>query len=150
MSRDAVSSDELRAMIREALAELLPASTSRPNDRPEEVRIESDADLARFVARLIERLDDPVQGAALRSGQARFALVRPAVFGGTARVALHTQTSTSGAKSETAAMTGVITERRLRGIARGSHLSVASGATITPLARDLARSLSITFDWRHG
>jgi len=149
MSRDAVSSDELRAMIREALAELLPASTSRPNDRPEEVRIESDADLARFVARLIERLDDPVQGAALRSGQARFALVRPAVFGGTARVALHTQTSTSGAKSETAAMTGVITERRLRGIARGSHLSVASGATITPLARDLARSLSITFEWRH-
>ena len=149
MSRDAVSSDELRAMIREALAELLPASTSRPNDRPEEVRIESDADLARFVARLIERLDDPVQGAALRSGQARFALVRPAVFGGTARVALHTQTSTPGAKSETAAMTGVITERRLRGIARGSHLSVASGATITPLARDLARSLSITFEWRH-
>ena len=113
------------------------------------MRIESDVDLARFVARLIERLDDPVQGAALRSGQARFALVRPAVFGGTARVALHTQTSTSGAKSETAAMTGVITERRLRGIARGSHLSVASGATITPLARDLARSLSITFEWRH-
>jgi hypothetical protein len=150
MSRDAVSSDELRAMIREALAELLPASTSRPNDRPEEVRIESDADLARFVARLIERLDDPVQGAALRSGQARFALVRPAVFGGTARVALHTQTSTPGAKSETAAMTGVITERRLRGIARGSRLSVASGTTITPLARDLARSLCITFDWRHG
>ena len=150
MSRDAVSSDELRAMIREALAELLPASTSRPNDRPEEVRIESDADLARFVARLIQRLDDPVQGAALRSGQARFALVRPAVFGGTARVALHTQTSTPGAKSETAAMTGVITERRLRGIARGSRLSVASGTTITPLARDLARSLSITFDWRHG
>ena len=149
MSRDAVSSDELRAMIREALAELLPASASRPDDRPEQVRIESDADLARFVARLIERLDDPVQGAALRSGQARFVLVRPAAFGGTA-ADLHTQTSTPGAKSETAAMTGVITERRLRGIARGSRLSVTSGTTITPLARDLARSLSITFDWRHG
>ena len=150
MSRDAVSSDELRAMIREALAELLPASASRPDDRPEHVRIESDADLARFVARLIERLDDSVQGAALRSGQARFALVRPAVFAETAAPALHAQTSTPGAKSETAAMTGVVTERRLRGIARGSRLSVASGTTITPLARDLARSLGITFEWRHG
>jgi hypothetical protein len=142
MSREAVSSDDLRAMIREVLAELLPASVSRPHDSLEYVRIESDADLARFVATLIEQLDDPVQGAALRSGQVRFTIVRSA--------ALPTPTSTPGANSKATAMTGVITERRLRGIARGSRLSVTSGTTITPLARDFARSLNITFDWRHG
>jgi len=148
MSGEHISSDELRGMVREALAELMRSEERPYADRPELVRIENDADLARFVADLIERLSDPVRGPALRAGHSRFTLARPIAVAVGINPPHRSVTSIHEPMKEAAPLTGLITERRLRGIARGARLVLATGAIVTPLARDVARSLGVTFDRR--
>jgi hypothetical protein len=121
---------ELRLMVREILAEALGKRLAAPAPSldPEPVRIASDADLQALVARLAA----PGGIEAVRAGRLRFVLAGGGPNGQPAAAAL--------------ALDGVISERRLSGIAKGAAVRLAQGAVMTPLARDLARRMGLVIE----
>jgi hypothetical protein len=91
----------------------------------ERVSLTSDAELHAFVQRLLQRFEDPQERAAIRSGALRFSL-RQAV-------------------GERRIDHGAVTERLVREAkAAGSSIVVGPKAVLTPLARDVARTLGVT------
>lgn len=103
--------------------------------RIEEVSLASDAELQAFVQRLLQRCENPGERAAIRSGAVRFTLRHGA--GGQA-------TSASGARR---IEHGAVTERVVReAAAEGGSLVLGPRAVLTPLARDVARSLGVTIE----
>jgi hypothetical protein len=145
-----VDSDALRALVREALREALPAllsgqanpsppaggvapagpGTHRPLP-PEVVTLRNDAELSAFVDRLIRMFDDPFQREELRSGRLRFSL-----DGGPAR-----ELSPQVRRIDK----GAVTESVVREAARqGDQLILGPDAVLTPLARDRARADGVT------
>jgi hypothetical protein len=158
----------VRAVLRDVLAELLPdlvaeargserasttstaiptmppppvAAVHRPAGRSggsaathrgvvEEVSLTSDDQLHAFVQRLLQRVEDPQQRAAIRSGALRFSLRHGAG---------------ASAGSERRIEHGAVTERLVReAAATGSSILVGPKAVLTPLARDVARTLGVT------
>jgi hypothetical protein len=108
------------------------APTPGQGDRGvEEVSLTSDAQLDAFVQRLLQRFEDPQERAAIRSGALRFSLRQG-------------MTTTSTA-SERRIDHGAVTERLVREAkAAGSSIVVGPKAVLTPLARDVARTLGVT------
>jgi hypothetical protein len=96
----------------------------------EEVSLTSDDQLHAFVQRLLQRVEDPQQRAAIRSGALRFSLRHgPGASAGSERRIEH----------------GAVTERLVReAAATGSSILVGPKAVLTPLARDVARTLGVT------
>ena len=158
----------LRALVRQALIEAMPASTSpetglagrggpatgqtlpvpaAPAPRP--VRITDDHELAAFVSQVLQLAGDPVQGVALRSGRLRFTLAdrsgpssppRPQPNPGPQAPA-----SVVAAVPARVVVTGPVLERHVRSAAEnGSTLVTASRGLVTPLARELARGRGVT------
>jgi hypothetical protein len=133
---------ELRAMVREVLREALGArSGGAPQATVETVRITCDADLQALVARLAA----PGGIEAVRTGRLRFRLAEaapPAALSlpgaGPAPAATHPVAA--------AALDGVVTEKRLRGLQAGTRVRLAPDAVLTPLARDHARRHGITIE----
>ncbi|HXZ76382.1 MAG TPA: hypothetical protein VEH31_36690, partial [Streptosporangiaceae bacterium] len=89
MSANSPDVDELRAVVREVLAELLPAEAGvRPGlgqpglahsvreqvEAVETVSLRTDADLDAFVKRLLRLFENPQRRDALRAGRLRFRL----------------------------------------------------------------------------
>ncbi|MDX1872208.1 hypothetical protein SBI67_08755 [Mycolicibacterium sp. 120266] len=153
-----ISSEELRALVREVLREAVtglkapapqppappvqPASVAeqmgldpsgpRAADgrvRTEEVRLATDADLDGFVRKLLRLFDNPKNRADIRAGRLRFRL------GGAGR---------SGPGGPVHRIdSGAVTERQIADLAGGTLL-LGPRAVLTPLAREKARTLGIT------
>lgn len=118
-------------------------SDSGPRRRTEQVRIETDKDLAAFVSRILSLADNPRTRADLRNGWLRFSLAGPTVIraaGGRAPV-------TSGRTPALRVSRGLVTERTVEAAAeQGRRLLIAKGVVVTPLARDKARSLGVDIE----
>lgn len=129
-------------------AEAPPASAqfvteSGPRRRTEAVRIESDKDLAVFVARILSLADNPKTRADLRNGWLRFSLAGPTVV----RAAGGRASATSGRAPALRVDRGLVTERTVEAAAeQGRPLLTAKGVVVTPLARDKARSLGVDIE----
>jgi hypothetical protein len=93
--------------------------------RVEVVRIDSDADLDRFVRSVLERADD------IRAGRLRFTL----------------GTASSSPAGVVRVAHGAVTERKIKQAAEaGARLVLGPGAVLTPLAREKARALGIDIE----
>jgi hypothetical protein len=100
--------------------------------RVEQVLITSDAELDAFVQRLLHRLEDSHERAAIRSGALRFALGHG---------------SGASAGGERRIDHGAVTERIVReAAASGGTIVLGPRAVLTPLARDVARTLGVTIE----
>ena len=147
--------DELRALIREVIRDVLP------NGLPavETVNLSTDEDLAAFVARLLDLDADARED--LRAGRTRFRLAAPshpqtpqassvtqaapvpAVPGGSGAHGLNGLTAVNGSAGPPTRRIerGAVTEKVVRDAARaGERLVLGPGAVLTPLARDRARA----------
>jgi hypothetical protein len=101
----------------------------------EAVSLKTDAELGAFVQRLLVLFESPRDRLALRSGAVRFTLgaSTSAPAGGTAG----TQRIDKGA----------VTERAVRAAAEsGSSIVLGPRAVLTPLARDIARTLGVKIE----
>ncbi|HJY73897.1 MAG TPA: hypothetical protein VJ347_19160 [Streptosporangiaceae bacterium] len=150
--------DELRALIREVIRDVLPKGLPVS----ETVNLFTDEDLAAFVARLLDL--DPEAREDLRAGRKRFRLAVPS----------HPQTPQAPSVTQTASLSaasggsgahgpngltavngsagpptrrierGAVTEKVVRDAARaGERLVLGAGAVLTPLARDRARASGV-------
>jgi hypothetical protein len=147
MTGDSVDANVLRSLVREALADLLPAARPSAGAAPpaapaqdgalftprdgvrdvQTVSLRTDAELAAFVTRLLHLFENPKQRADLKAGRLRFRLAA----GGTAGSARPTHRIEKGA----------VTEAAVREAARaGARLVLGRQAVLTPLARDRARA----------
>lgn len=154
--------DELRALVREVIRDLLP------RDLPvtETVNLSTDQDLAVFVARLLDADAQKIQD--LRAGRKRFRLavpvvpppsqiaLSPAVNDSMSTCEVPGNPGVSGANGRTAVNgsagppvrrieRGAVTEAVVvRDAARaGQRLVLGPGAVLTPLGRDRARSSGV-------
>jgi hypothetical protein len=136
--------DELRALVREVIADLLPHGLPGT----ETVNLSTDEDLAAFVQRLLDL--DPDQREQVRSGRKRFRLAAPdppppAREAPPARGALAAPDQGAGAVRRIER--GAVTERVIDQAARaGERLVLGRGAVLTPLARDRARATGVEIE----
>ena len=150
--------DELRALIREVIRDVLPQGLPAI----ETVNLSTDEDLATFVARLLDL--DPEAREELRAGRKEFRLAVPshpqtpqapsvtqtasvpAPSGGNGVHGRNGLTAVNGsAGSATRRIErGAVTEKMVRDAARaGERLVLGPGAVLTPLARDRARASGV-------
>lgn len=150
--------DELRALIREVIRDVLPKGLPDA----ETVNLSTDDHLAAFVARLLDL--DPETREDLRAGRKRFRLAAPAapqapsvtlppsipvssaspgapeVHGTNGLTALNGSAGPPTRRIER----GAVTEKVVRDAARvGERLVLGPGAVLTPLARDRARASGV-------
>lgn len=143
--RTAVSAEQLRAVVREVLAEVVgkvppggePARAAAglrgaEADHAWTVRIETDDDLHAFALRVLKLADNPRLRRDLIGGRVRFALA-----GGTTASAAEVHRVDKGA----------VTERAVAAAAKaGARLVLGPRAVLTPLAKDKARALGVPIE----
>ncbi|WP_119299779.1 hypothetical protein [Dongia deserti] len=138
----------LRELVKSVIAEEVaairkPSTNAAPPLSEERVTIASDADLVAFARRVLSLASDPAKAKEIAAGRYPFRLARPA-----------TQPAATPALQATAPVaqshridSGVVTESSLNKLPRGlSRLVLGPGVTVTPLAKDRARSLGLTFE----
>jgi hypothetical protein len=165
MSVDGADPRVVREVLRDVLSELLPelvadarasapassvfppppvAAVHRPSTwqgtaatedaSTEVVSITSDEELAAFVRRLLALCENPRDHTAIRSGQRRFVLQRSGMAGTERAVVKRIDR-------------GAVSERVVReAAATGSRLVLGPKAVLTPMGRDVARSLGVTIE----
>ena len=135
-------SDELRALVREVIRDVLPQGLAVT----ETVNLSTDEDLAAFVQRLLDL--DPGQREELRSGRKRFRLASPqapSVPAGAGRVNGAERAGSSAPVRRIER--GAVTEAVIAAAARaGERLVLGRGAVLTPLARDRARASGVQIE----
>jgi hypothetical protein len=106
--------------------------------RREAVTLDSDEDLEHFVRTLVDRLENPAERRAVRTGRLQFTL----------RGASGAPKAPGAPEAPTVRIAkGAVTERMIRDAAkRGARLVLARGAVLTPLARDQARTLGVEIE----
>lgn len=151
--------DDLRQVVREVLAEVLPGLANGAGTQAWTVRLSTDAELHDFVLRVLRLAEDPKVRGDLISGRTRFRL--------TPRSEDETPPATPGVNQ------GAVTERAVRGVGKGAgteravhrvdkgavtERAVAAAAkagaamvlgpraVLTPLARDKARTLGVPIE----
>jgi hypothetical protein len=132
--------DELRALVREVIRDVLPQGLPVT----ETVNLSGDEDLAAFVSRLLAL--DPEACEEIRSGRKRFRLAAPGP--GTANGAAWAPARPGGVAPPGPPVRrverGAVTEKVIRDAARaGERLVLGPGAVLTPLARDRARASGV-------
>lgn len=127
-------SNELRGLVREVLRDVMAQRALSGVPASEVVRISNDAELAAFVARLM----DPSVQDRVKSGRLRFTLCSNA----------SSQPAPAPVATHATPLTGVITEKTIDRMAKAGVLVLASGAVLTPLARDRARRLGLKLERR--
>ena len=153
--------DELRALIREVIRDVLPKGLPVS----ETVNLFTDEDLAAFVARLLDL--DPEAREDLRAGRKRFRLAVPshpqtpqapsvtqtaslsAASGGSGAHWPNGLTAVNGSAGPPARRIerGAVTEKVVRDAARaGERLVLGPRAVLTPLARDRARASGVPIE----
>jgi hypothetical protein len=144
--------DELRALVREVIRDALPKGLPVT----ETVNLSTDEDLAIFVARMLDA--DAQTREDLRTGRKRFRLATingSAGFSASRSAGLPADRS-AGLPADRSAgppvpvrriERGAVTERMVRDAAKaGERLVLGSGAVLTPLARDRARSSGVEIE----
>ena len=142
----------IRELVKSVIAEEVaairkPKAASGPAAAEERVAIANDADLIGFARRVLSLAGDPAKAKEIASGRYPFRLDRPAA----------TQASVAPAPRVTPTVTpvvqshridsGVVTESTLNKLPRGlAQLLLGPGVTVTPLAKDRARALGLTFE----
>ncbi len=152
MSEQPLVLDDLRALVREALGDLLPELTNASGTgrlagapaRPEPdstgevetVMLRSDADLAAFVSRLLHLFENPKQREDLRAGRLRFRFAPVAAPGSFQPVHRIEK--------------GAVTEATVREAAKsGAKIVLGPNAVLTPLGRDRARVEGVQVEKEH-
>jgi hypothetical protein len=152
MSDLSQSSDSLRALVREALGDLLPELAKSDGDwqpitprtgeaasssgEVETVMLRTDADLAGFVSRLLHMFENPKQREDLRAGRLRFRFA-PVAAPGSYRPVHRIEK-------------GAVTEAAVREAARaGAKIVLGPNAVLTPLGRDRARAEGVEVEKEH-
>jgi hypothetical protein len=132
--------DELRALVREVIRDVLPKGL--PNT--ETVDLSTDEDLAAFVKRLLDLDHDEREE--LRSGRKRFRLAIPPAAPVPAG-ALHGAERAGETTPVRRIERGAVTETVIKAAARaGERLVLGRGAVLTPLARDRARASGVPIE----
>lgn len=143
----------LRDLVKSVIAEEVAAirkpaqSSPAPEARaPESVRIASDADLVAFARKVLSLAGDPAKAKEIAAGRYPFrlqAVPQPAQIGAPAARPAPTPPAAQSIRVER----GVVTETMLNKLPRGTaRLVLAPGVTVTPLAKDRARILGLTFE----
>ena len=140
-------SDELRALVREVIRDVLPQGLAVT----ETVNLSTDEDLAAFVKRLLDL--DPGQREELRSGRKRFRLASPQALSVPAGAGQVGAGQSNGAERAGPSAPvrrierGAVTEAVIAAAARaGERLVLGRGAVLTPLARDRARASGVQIE----
>ena len=121
-----------------------PSADVEDADGAEAVTLDTDEDLQRFVAALVQRFANPRERRALQTGQLRFRLRRTTATGATGAA---TAAAAAQAPPAIHIEKGAVTERIVReAAASGARLVLARRAVLTPLARDQARVLRVTIE----
>jgi hypothetical protein len=134
-----MTSETVRAIIREVLAEELQRFKPRPEVREERVTIASDADLAAFAARLLELFKDDQARRDIEEKRHVFRLASPPMPG----VASPAKPAAQPSRIET----GMVSERQIDALPPGTtQVVLGASVRLTPLARDRARARGITLE----
>jgi hypothetical protein len=139
----------LRDLVKSVIAEEVAAirkskAAPAPTSAEERVAIANDADLAAFARRVLSLAGDPAKAKEIAAGRYPFRLDRSA--------AQHSSAPAPHAASSAPAQShridsGIVTESTLNKLPRGlTRLLLGSGVTVTPLAKDRARALGLTFE----
>jgi hypothetical protein len=135
--------DLVKSVIAEEVAAMRQPKAAPAPAAEERVSIASDADLVAFARRVLSLAGDPVQAKEIAAGRYPFRLGRPATSHNAATPA---QPGAPVAQSHRID-SGVVTESTLNKLPRGlSRLLLGPGVTVTPLAKDRARALGLTFE----
>jgi hypothetical protein len=127
-------------------AVLRPGGQAHAQDRTERVTLASDADLDRFVRALADRLEDPAERAAVRSGRLRFTLNGGGGHGGQGGRGARGARA-AGPPGTVRVDRGAVTERTVAQAARdGARLVLGPRAVLTPLAREKARAAGVEIE----
>jgi len=134
--------DLVKSVIAEEVAAIRkPGAAPAPFSAEERIAITSDGDLAAFARRVLSLAGDPAKAKEIAAGRYPFRLAR-------------VPTQQAAAAHPSAPVTqshridsGVVTESTLNKLPRGlSRLLLGPGVTVTPLAKDRARALGLTFE----
>jgi hypothetical protein len=110
-----------------------------PRAAVEQVTLDSDADLDRFVRSLLARFESPRDRAAIKAGRVRFALRRA--------TAAPRAAATPAAPATLRIERGAVTERTIKeAAAAGARVVLAPAAVVTPLAKEKARALGVEIE----
>jgi len=136
--------DLVKSVIAEEVAAIRkPKTASAPPAAEDRVTVATDADLVAFARRVLSLADDPAKAKDIAAGRYPFRLARSAAQHVSAAA---TQPSTPVAQSHRID-SGVVTESTLNKLPRGlARLLLGPGVTVTPLAKDRARALGLTFE----
>lgn len=128
----------------EAAAIRKPKAGTATAASEERVAIGNDADLVAFARRVLSIAGDPAKAKEIAAGRYPFRLERAAAS--QAAPAPTRQPAASVGQSHRID-SGVVTESTLNKLPRGlSRLLLGPGVTVTPLAKDRARTLGLTFE----
>jgi len=136
--------DLVKSVIAEEVAAIRkPKAASAPALAEERVAVANDADLVAFARRVLSLAGDPTKAREIAAGRYPFRLDRPATQ--------HSASSVPHVPAPAAQShridSGVITESTLNKLPRGlTRLLLGPGVTVTPLAKDRARALGLTFE----
>ena len=140
----------IRELVKSVIAEEVaairkPKAAAAPATAEERVAIANDADLIGFARRVLSLAGDPAKAKEIAAGRYPFRLDRPAQA--SAAPAPRVTTAAPPAAQSHRIDSGVVTESTLNKLPRGlSRLVLGPGVAVTPLARDRARALGLTFE----
>ena len=136
--------DLVKSVIAEEVAAIRkPKAATAVAASEERVAIGNDADLVAFARRVLSIAGDPARAKEIAAGRYPFRLDRPTPQRTTAPAP---QTAAPAIQSHRID-SGVVTESTLNKLPRGlSRLLLGPGVTVTPLAKDRARTLGLTFE----
>jgi hypothetical protein len=134
-----IDKDIIRSLIRDVIAEEVKSLRQGVTpSAPQSVRIANDVDLANFAREVLRLAGDPSIRAAIEAGRHPFRLA-----GNAQATAAPIASSVQSHRIES----GVVTEAVLAKLPPGiGRLLLGSGVSITPLARDKAKSLNISVE----
>ena len=138
----------LRDLVKSVIAEEV-AAIRKPAHPPaaqesraaETVRIGNDADLVAFARKVLSLAGDPAKVKEIAAGRYPFRLEAAG------QAAPKPASQISSGQQSLRVERGVVTETMLNKLPRGTaRLVLAPGVTVTPLAKDRARALGLTFE----
>jgi hypothetical protein len=145
-----------RTLIRELVKSVIVeevAAIRKPKAAPasapaeERIAIASDADLVGFARRVLSLAGDPAKAKEIAAGRYPFRLDRPATTAQASAAPAPRAAPPAPAAQSHRIGSGVVTESTLNKLPRGlSRLLLGPGVTVTPLAKDRARALGLTFE----
>jgi hypothetical protein len=136
--------DLVKSVIAEEVAAIRkPKAASAPASAEERIAIANDADLIGFARRVLSLAGDPAKAKEIAAGRYPFRLDRLTQAIAAPRVAPVAAPPAQSHRIDS----GVVTESTLNKLPRGlSQLLLGPGVTVTPLAKDRARALGLTFE----